>query len=322
MSGMQRREFVQAGASGALLFGVPFARADELPVAQLAKARAAIPVGAPIAPTDWNLFRAEMRKRNQPGVIVLLQELAPQGKPNPVPAQRDAKQLKEIAVPEGECCNNHLATAINTILFNCGDSELPLLLVQAVFIAAPAEEVRKEFPALPTGAGLALIAADGKVQATLPVDADLGKKFADRVAQLIYGKDGVQLAERVKVERAALGEANCQRLDAALLDLDHDDFGRRQGASQVLTELFGKVPASLMQAFRSAPSLEVRVRIDSLFRKKLHDENTAALLQRSLAPHVAAQANFNVRVLCGQGALRPEAHRFVQLWSAAAAARA
>lgn len=311
MAGLDRRGFVKLGAGGAFLLGVPFARGDER--LQRKEIQAALAPVAPVAPFNWAQFREEMKKRNQPGVIVLLQPVggAGQGPANP---KEDAKRkfIAEMA-PHG---TNPLASAIHNSLFSCGDSDLPLLLVQAVFAAAPADQVRKEFPSVPADAGMALVGADGKVIASVPIDADMGKKFADRAAELLYGKDGARLADRVKAERAALGEAACKQLDAAVVDLDDDRFSRRQEASEALGKLFARVPASLAQAHRAAPSLEVRTRIDSLFRKKLHDENTAALFQRSLAPHVAVAANFDIRIKCGQGALLPHAHQFVQMWCA------
>ncbi|MGE3807986.1 MAG: hypothetical protein AB7K24_25270 [Gemmataceae bacterium] len=313
MMGLKRREFVKVGAGSALLLGLPCARGEELARLKIQGDIASVPV----VPTDWKQFHAEMKKRNQPGVVVLLQSLptAPSLKGAAAPAQQAQaealKQLSDVHV------NNDMATLVHNSLFNCGDSELPLLLVQAVFVAAPAAEVHKQFPALPARAGLALIGAEGKVLASMPLEHDLGQKFADRAAQLIYGKDGTMLAERVRAERAALGAAACAKLDAAITDLDNDDFNLRQQASQTLAGLFPQVQATLAQAHRDAKSMEVRVRIDTLFRKKLHDANTAALFQRSLAPHVAAAANFNIRVMCGQGSLLPQAHEFVQRWCAA-----
>ena len=310
VTGLDRRGFVTLGASGAFFVGLPLARA-ELKEIQVAAVRAkALP-----APVDWAQFREEMKKRNQPGVIVLLQPLGQaEGKGGP---REDAK--RQFVNPQGA---NPLASAIHTSLFTCSaECELPLLLVQAVFVAMPADQARKEFPSLPADAGMALVGVDGKVVATLPADVDMGKKFAARAAELLHGKDSARLADRIKAERTALGDAACKQLDAAVVDLDDDAFDRRQLASETLSKLFAKVPASLSQAHRAAPSLEVRTRIDSLFRKKLHDENTAALLQRSLAPHVAA-ANFDIRIKCGQGALMPHAHAFVQLWCEAAGVQA
>jgi hypothetical protein len=315
VTGLDRRGFVKLGAGGAFFLGLPLARGEERALlAKDALQRAVAP--QPSAPVDFAQFRAEMKKRNQPGVIVLLQTPAqPAGQ-----GKEDAKR-KEVFVPN-QGSVNPLASAIHTSLFSCGDSELPLLLVQAVFVAAPVESVRKEFPSLPADTGMALVGVDGKVLASLPADADLGKKFADRAADLLYGKDGARLADRIKAERTALGDAAAKQLDAAVVDLDDDEFARRQAASETLTKLFAKVPASLAQAHRAAPSLEVRRRIDSLFRKKLHEENTAALFQRSLTPYVAAAVNFDIRIKCGQGALLPHAHTFVQLWCEAAAAQA
>ncbi|MGE3808742.1 MAG: hypothetical protein AB7K24_29095 [Gemmataceae bacterium] len=309
-AGLDRRGFVKLGAtSGAALLSVACVRGEQ-EIARDRRAVAAIPACPPL---DFNRFRSEMKKRNQPGVVVLLQPLTqgPAKQTNNKEAEKERllKHLAEVSQPR-----NDLATAVHNSLFTCGDSELPLLLVQAVFVAAPAEQVRKEFPTLPTDAGLALIGVDGKVIRSLPIDADMGNKFAERAAQLLYGKDGDLLAERIKAERAALGAADCKKLDAAIIDLDNDDFNIRQQASQTLAGLFSKVQASLARAHKDAASMEVRARIDALYRKKLDGENTAALFQQSLAPHVAA-AQFDIRVRCGQGALRPEAHRFVQLWT-------
>jgi len=275
-------------------------RAAAAPIAPVG----AVPVSAPV---DWAQFREEMKKRNQPGVIVLLEQGQPAGQ-----AKRTPQDTKEtLAAARGR---DPLAAAIHASLMSCSaECELPLLLTQAVFVAAPADQARQQFPALPAKVGMALVNADGKVLASSAADADLGKKFASRAVELMYGKDGALLAERIKAERTALGEAACKQFDAAVVDLDDDAFDRRQRASETIGKLFPRIPASLIQAHRAAPSLEVRSRIDSLFRKKLHDENTAALLQRSLAPYVAA-ANFDVRIKCGQGALMPQAHQFVQLW--------
>ncbi|WP_458864950.1 hypothetical protein, partial [Enterococcus faecium] len=63
MSGLNRRGFVKLG-TGMFFLGLPIARADQIIVGK----GAAIP--AP-APANWAEFRAEMKKRNQPGVLVL-----------------------------------------------------------------------------------------------------------------------------------------------------------------------------------------------------------------------------------------------------------
>jgi hypothetical protein len=302
---------VKFGVSGAAFLGLPFARAER----QLAFRSGPAAPGVP-NPFDWASFRNEMKKRNQPGVIVLLQSPPPAAKK----AVEDEKLKKRLI--EGDACDASVmlqATTLHNLLFSCGNSELPHMLVQAVFVAVPAAEARQEFASLPAGAGLALIGTDGRVLGSLPADADLDKKFIVRAAQLLYGPEDRLLRERVKAERAALGEAACKKLDEAFVDLDDDEFSRRQQGSLTLTGLFARIPASLALAYRNAPSMEVRVRIDSLFRKKLHDENTAALLQRSLAPYAAAILNFDPRPNCGQGALRADAHEFVQRWAAAVA---
>lgn len=317
MLALNRRNFVKLGASGAFFAGLPFVRGEGKQPAQALPARAPAAPGwavPPAAPIDWAQFRAEMKKRNQPGVVVLLPSKGQPAAPGKEGPAQDAK--REISIVPDNL--DPMATAINASLTSCSaECELPLLLVQAVFVAAPAEQVRKEFPLLPADAGMALVGADGKVLASLPANPEMGKKFAASAAQLIYGKDNALLAERIRAERLALGEAACKQLDAAVVDLDSDAFDRRQAASETIGKLFPKAANSLIQAHRAAPSLEVRARIDSLFRKKLHDENTAALFQRSLAPYVAS-VNFDIRIKCGQGALLPHAHQFVQLWCAGA----
>lgn len=298
MTGLDRRDFVKIGATGAFFLGLPLARGEFHPGN-----------AGPGAPANWAQFRAEMKKRNQPGVIVLLTF----GQANAT-KDEDAKRKQLAAVPHPASQPDPLATAIHASLFSCGDSELPLLLSQAVFIAAPADQVRKEFPSIPAGAAMALVNGDGKVLNTLPAEVDLGKKFTDRAAELLFGKDGARLEELVKAERTALGEATCKQFDAAVIDLDDDAFPRRQAASEALGKLFPKVPASLTRARRAASSLEVRSRIDSLFRKPLHADNVGALFQQSLASYTPSSPHFNVRIKCGQGALLPHAHEFVQRW--------
>lgn len=318
MTGIDRRGFVKLGAAGACLLGAPKAWA-ELQAKNLRAAAAAPAV--PAAPIDWARFRGELKKRNQPGVIVLLQSL---NQPVGVPAQKQKEQekaqaaIKRLRVAQPVHPGNHLATAVHNTLFSTCDSDLPQLLVQAVFIAASADQARKAFPSIPSNAGLALIDVDGKVAATLPIDAQLGMKFTERAVELVYGKDGGRLAERVKAERTALGESVCQKLDAAIIDLDADEFSRREIASETLGALLPRIPAALALAHRRAESLEVRTRIDTMFRRKLHDDNSSALLKQSLAPHVVAGLNFNIREKCGQGSFRPNAHEFAQRWCAAA----
>jgi hypothetical protein len=313
MGVLNRRGFLRFGAAGSVALGLPFVTRS----ADFADPKAAAilpPPAPPPAPlANWaSQFRDEMKKRGVPGVLVILPEASAPGKQDNGNFA-EPRQKKIICGPIIHPAAQ-FASTVHQLLHCCGDGELPQLLCQAVFVAAPADQVRKEFPSMPANAGVALIGVDGKLQATLPYDNELITKFQERVAHLLYGPKGERLVERAADERKALGNEAARRLDAALVDLDHDEFARREAASEVVKEVGGRALAVLALTLRNSPSLEAKNRISAVFQTRLQEANVASLLQASLAPYAQLQPNFDVRVACGQGALKPPAYAFVQMW--------
>jgi len=200
------------------------------------------------------------------------------------------KRMKEevkpgvvIIVPEEESAQNYLALRLTRLL----GGEVPevaeggvrqaaytepakapqgtaYLFYQAVFVCLPAKQAHKAFPKLEPATSLVLLGIDGKARGSLMGSPALFEEnFVPAVSELLCGPRGERLAVLADAQRRALGPLGA-RIDAAIKDLDHDRFRKRQAASEFLARTADRTTAILIQAHRKAPSLEARRRIERL----------------------------------------------------------
>ncbi len=195
--------------------------------------------------------------------------------------REEVKPAVLILVPQEEAARNLLAARMTQLLVGAPQPEqgvrraggfepvapsqaVDLLFSQAVFVCVPEEQARRAFPNFAAQAAVVLLDPDGRPAAALPdAPALFEQHFVAAVSEMLHGKNGERLAATARAQRAALGD-RAVRVDAAVRDLDHDRFRRREAASTLLTEAAPRTTAILIEAHKKAPSLEVRRRIERL----------------------------------------------------------
>jgi hypothetical protein len=252
----------------------------------------------------WELARERMKQEVKPGVVIV------------VPPDRS--KAAELAYHLGQMigateAGMEMEKHNGTLRFKGwggpephgpGDPAAQMLFCQAVFVCLTAEETKQAFPDFKAEAALILLDLEGKPLDCLKPDGHLfGKDFAERMARFLYGDKGQHLQPVVEAQRKALGPAVCDQLDAAIRDLDSSKFTVRQAASRRLEELAPRATGPLAAALEKKPPLEVRRRIEQLFR-----EIYAAAPQLQPSPRLPFGVQWEVQHVdpcpgCGQGFL-------------------
>ncbi len=248
-----RRDFLEQSAATGLLLGFPFLVPQEGAGAEPA------PTGAELL----DLARRRMKQEVRPGVVILIP-------PDPDDAQRLARDLGDLLGAGNEWCffvsGKEREEVGKPPVTGATDPSVQRLFCQAVFVCVPLADVRKAFPDVRPGSAALLLDAAGRPLDQLAADPTLfGKDFPAKMKRFLHGPRGAHLATAGAAQRAALGPAAAAQLDAAVRDLDADDFTARENASRRLAELAPRAPALLAAALEAAPGLEPRRRLERLF---------------------------------------------------------
>lgn len=247
MNLLARREFLQYAATAVI--GFPF-------LDQFSQAAEPLPKADLLA-----LARERMKQEIKPGVVIVIPA-------KPEDADRLANDLAQLLGGHDADCARWPTqeTQHRTVMLGAGDFSAQLLFCQAVFVCLPADQARKAFPDLPANAAVLLLDLAGKPATSLPAQPELfGKEFNTRMADLLYGKDGERLAETVRAQRQALGDALAGQFDRAMRDLESDHFATRQAATEQLEKLAPRATALLASAYRTRPPLDLARRLDQQF---------------------------------------------------------
>lgn len=266
---LARREFLQQSAAATAILGFPFLEyrshaAQPMPKADLLA-----------------LARERMKQETKPGVVVVIPA-------KPEDAEKLANHLSQLLGGHDAGCALWPTQGSDgsIVLLGQGDFSAQLLFCQAVFVCLPADQAKKAFPEVPADAGVLLLDLAGRAVASLPVHPELfGKEFTVRVTELVHGKKGERLAEVVRAQRQALGDALSAQFDKALRDLESDNFATRQAATESLEKLAPRATALLASAYRTRPPLDLARRLDQLF---------AIIYQAAPADKASARLPFGV----------------------------
>lgn len=216
---------------------------------------------------DWlKLARERMEREVKPGVILVVP-----------PRQRvEVKPDAKIELPQPFCTTSmQLAEQLAALLGTTGDPEsnppypgdrsARVIFCQAVFVCLPFEQAKELHPDLTPGTAALLLGVNGQLVDTLKAEPELfGQDFVPKMTRFLHGANGERLAATLRAQRKALGPKHCDRLDAALSNLNSDDFALRQSASRQLAEHAPRATAVLVSNMKNPPSLEVRRRIELL----------------------------------------------------------
>ena len=170
-------------------------------------------------------------------------------------------------MPADPTASATLAARLTDLLVNSRPRQaraLDFLLAEAVFVCAPAAQVRETFPTVNPKAAVLLVGQDGKVADSVPDAPGLFQEgCVQALTELLHGRKGKHLAAAARMQRHSLGEL-AGRIDDAVRDLDSDHFRKREAASGLLAGSAERSAAVLIQAHLKAPSLEARRRLERL----------------------------------------------------------
>jgi hypothetical protein len=296
---LTRREFVRQSTAVTLLLGFPLLDQAAEPDKHYDEL--------------LGLAKERMKKENKPAVVIVF------------PADRERLRSLEndlarlVGGHHPECGLFPKGRGDEVPLLGTGSPEAQLLLLQAVFVCLPAAQAAKAFPEVKTDTAVLLLGLDGKVAASFVPKLD-GNDFQPPLAELIYGKDGERLAAAVRTQRAALGKDLSARFDAAIRDLQSDQFASRQAAVRQLEELAPRATALLAEVYRGRRPLEMTRRlaqiVNGLFAPAPADKPS---LRLPYGTHwVAVQADCaggfseTERVACGLSGVAPPTRRFLR----------
>jgi hypothetical protein len=197
--------------------------------------------------------------------------------------QRIKEEVKPgvvILVPRDEGDRNRLAFRLGQLLGAGGTDtgfhslatpapaqaaqSIEYVFCQAIFICMPVAQARAAFPQVDPRAAVVLLGLDGKPTGWLAESPGLFEEnFVPAMTELLHGGQGERLAATVRAQKQALGKT-ADTIEAAVRDLDHDRFRKREAASRLLARMAERTTAILVSAHQKAPSLEARRRIERL----------------------------------------------------------
>ena len=181
--------------------------------------------------------------------------------------KQDLKPAVVIVVPADAAASATLAAQLTDVLANSRSRQaraLDFLLAEAVFVCAPAAQVRNTFPTAPPKAAVLLVDQNGKVADSLADGPGLFQEgCVQALTELLHGRKGERLAAAARIQRRSLGDL-AGRIDDAVRDLDSDHFRKREAASGFLAGSAERSTAVLIQAHLKTPSLEARRRLERL----------------------------------------------------------
>lgn len=229
-----RRDFLQQGAA-TLILGFPFAAGCAKEAADPEK----LPEPRPAFGGLLGKAAGRMRDECKPGVVIVV----PQDPAKALPL------LQELTAFLGD----HSAANRR-------------LLGQAVFVCLPFKDARAAFPAMKSDSLLLLLDHRGQLIDERAADPRPFPDAAAHLTRFLHGPDRKHLAAFRDAQRAALGAAPCERIDAALRDLRADGFRTREDATRRLWDYAPRATAVLADAFYAGTE-DVRHRIDMLFAR-------------------------------------------------------
>lgn len=254
MPALNRRAFLRQGLAASAILG--FSLRDGF---------AAVPsVGKlPTTPDFLALALAKMKREIKPGIVIVIPTEAAK-------ATHLANELAElIGSQDQNCCVDRPSGRAKGFppAVGAGNPNARLLLCQAVFVCLPPDQVKTLCPDLKADSALVLLDLQGKPVEQLKADPNLfGKEFVSQMREILYGKQGERLAATIKAQREALSKEEAGNLDKALANLDAEDFATRQAASEQLKTLAPRSTAAIASLLRGGPSLEVRMRVERIFK--------------------------------------------------------